>query len=136
MDKERLDAYNKELAKFQEENKKALEKGNYDNVRSSKFLKIGDLMIRLPFSTDEIKKEGEALHHCVGGYVNKVINGETEIFFIRRVSEPDKPFYTVEWKNNEIKQCYGFKNCEKTPEIDAFVNTFIQLMNNGTLQAA
>lgn len=136
LEQEKLDAYNQELVKFMKLNKEALEKESFNEVASSKFLKIGDLFIRLPYTTDEIKQEGEVLHHCVDRYVKKVINKETEIFFIRRASKPEKPFYTLEWKDNEIKQCYGFGNCDATPEVKSFMETFSQLMNRGSLYKA
>lgn len=135
LEAEALATYNQRLEEYAKINKQELERGNFMDVQNTKFLILGDLFIRLPYNADEIKKEGEALHHCVGNYINKVTSGETEIFFIRRKSEPDKPFYTLEWKNNQVRQCYGMKNCDKTPEVSAFVNTFTQLMTANTSAA-
>lgn len=90
-------------------------------------LKIEGLFIRLPAELDELKTEGEFLHHCVGTYRDKVAKGETMIFFIRREEEPDKPYYTLEWKGKVI-QCRGFKNCDMTPEVKAFVEIFQEKM--------
>ena len=90
-------------------------------------LKSGSLFIRLPREIEELKTEGEALHHCVGTYQEKVRKGETMIFFIRLVTDPEKPFYTLEWKG-KVVQCRGFKNCDMTPEVNAFVNVFEKKM--------
>jgi hypothetical protein len=76
----------------------------------------------------ELFQEGKALHHCVGGYAGRYAAGTTNIFVIRKSSEPDTPFYTMEViieKNvAQITQCYGFKHCNPTPEVKAFVEAF------------
>lgn len=90
-------------------------------------LRINGMFIRLPNKLDELKREGEELHHCVGTYRNRVARGETLIFFIRQEKDPDKPFYTLEWKGKVI-QCRGFKNCDMTPEVKAFVDIFQEKM--------
>ena len=90
-------------------------------------LRIKGMFIRLPKELDELKREGETLHHCVGTYRDKVARGDTMIFFIRLEAEPDRPFYTLEWKGRVI-QCQGFKNCDMTPEVKAFVNIFQEKM--------
>lgn len=90
-------------------------------------LDITGLFIRLPNRLEELKAEGEALHHCVGTYMEKVRKGETMIFFIRKKEEPDKPFYTLEWKGKVI-QCRGSHNCNMTPEVKAFTKVFEEKM--------
>lgn len=90
-------------------------------------LDIAGLFIRLPNRLEELKAEGEALHHCVGTYMEKVRKGETMIFFIRKKEEPDKPFYTLEWKGKVI-QCRGSHNCYMTPEVKAFTKVFEEKM--------
>ena len=90
-------------------------------------LKTYGMFIRLPKELDELKREGETLHHCVGTYQDRVAKGDTMIFFIRLESNPDQPFYTLEWKGRVI-QCRGFKNCDMTPEVKAFVNIFQEKM--------
>lgn len=82
------------------------------------------LILVVPRSADDIKAEGEALHHCVGNYVERVAKGETAIFFIRKKEEPEKPYYTMEWKNNKVYQCRGSHNCGMTPEVKAFTEAF------------
>ena len=76
--------------RIQKENKPKLEfRGqlNYDDE---------NYLIRLPKDEDEICKEGMSLHHCVGGYAHEHSIGSTTIMFLRKKSEPDKPFYTIE----------------------------------------
>lgn len=90
-------------------------------------LDVAGLFIRLPNRLEELKAEGEALHHCVGTYMEKVRKGETMIFFIRKKEEPDKPFYTLEWRGKVI-QCRGSHNCDMTPEVKAFTKVFEEKM--------
>lgn len=87
-------------------------------------MNIDGLFIRLPNDLKELTKEGEALHHCVGTYKEKVMKGETTILFIRKISQPDKPYYTLEWREGKVVQCRGMKNCDMTPEVKAFVEVF------------
>ena len=90
-------------------------------------LNIDGLFIRLPNKLEELKEEGESLHHCVGTYMEKVEKGETMIFFIRQKAAPEKPYYTLEW-HGRVVQCRGFRNCEMTPEVKAFVEIFGEKM--------
>lgn len=90
-------------------------------------LNVNGMFIRLPRKIEELKVEGEILHHCVGTYSEKVRKGETTIFFIRLTTDPEKPFYTLEWKGRVV-QCRGYKNCEMTAEVKAFVAIFEKKM--------
>lgn len=71
----------------------------------------GDLFIRQPQSIQEIVDEGRILSHCVGGYTERHANGKLHIMFLRKVSDPDTPYYTVEVSaSGKIVQCRGYKN--------------------------
>lgn len=72
----------------------------------------------------DLTEEGIKLHHCVGGYIQRVANGVTNIMFIRKTEEVDKPFYTVEITNDgAIQQIHGLCNCnvEKGSNLEKFV---------------
>ena len=56
----------------------------------------GEFFIRPAREQMELTAEGKALHHCVGGYIKRMAEGETAIFFLRKANEPDKPFKTLE----------------------------------------
>lgn len=86
-----------------------------------------NLTIRLPMSAEELIEEGAALHHCVGGYIGEIIQGQTVILFIRRKEEPDKPFYTLEWRNKKVFQCrttYN-KSYGNDERVHAFVDSWV-----------
>lgn len=90
-------------------------------------------LIRQPYSVKEIVAEGKALDHCVGGYAERHAEGITTIMFIRRISEPMEPFYTMEVSRDlEIKQCYGYKNNryhKKTEDIILFEERYQEYLD-------
>jgi hypothetical protein len=92
-------------------------------------IKGNGLILIVPANSAAIKEEGEALHHCVGTYIERVAKGETAIFFIRKENEPNKPYYTLEWRDNKVIQCRGMNNCSVTDKVKAFVKTFEEKMN-------
>lgn len=72
---------------------------------------FGDYVIRQPHSMEEIVDEGIKLSHCVGGYALRHADGTTTIMFLRKKSDPDTPFYTIEVsKNYKLVQCRGYAN--------------------------
>ena len=80
-----------------------------------------ELFIRPPKTVKEIIKEGAAQHNCVGGYVDRITNRQTIVLFLRRQSEPNKPFYTIEWRNNRVMQIEGKAHKPATPEVKEFM---------------
>lgn len=91
-------------------------------------IKGKELILRVPRDAQEIKNEGAALHHCVGTYVNRVAKGQTHIFFVRRVEEPDTPYFTMEYNKGRVIQCRGSHNCEMPQSVKTFVAAFEKLM--------
>lgn len=68
-------------------------------------------IIRLPKDCKEIVTEGNKQHICIGGYTSRHSLGNTNLFFLRKKSEPDAPFYAIEMDNNkQIVQIHGFGN--------------------------
>lgn len=93
------------------------------------------LMIRLPKDAGEIRREGELQHHCVATYIDEVEKHETLILFVRKIEDPDTPFYTMEWKNGKVAQCRGMRNAAMTPEVKAFVGAFERKMQKKDREA-
>lgn len=119
----------REAAKRMKKIKTAMEDIFKKNAGVDAFsIKGNGLLLVVPTSADEIRAEGAALHHCVGTYVDQIARGETKIFFIRKVAEPDRPYFTMEWKNNRIIQCRGIHNCGMPPEVEAFIKVFEKKM--------
>lgn len=86
------------------------------------------LILVVPTCAQDIRDEGEALHHCVGSYIDRVAKGETNIFFVRKADAPTVPFFTMEFKNGKVVQCRGNRNCGMPPEVEAFTKVFEQKM--------
>lgn len=108
-DEERRARYNKaeeeRLKKEEEKRKKVDEKRKGFEYEDDNFI------IRLPKNGNEIVSEGAKQHICIGGYVSRHSNGNTNLFFIRKKSNPEHPFYAIEMNNqNEVTQIHGFGN--------------------------
>lgn len=127
-----------QIIRYQECEKDMLEFAKRIEARKVFEYESGDLILRQPQCGEEIIAEGKALCHCVGGYAARHAQGKTNIFFIRKKSEPLKPYYTIEVSNNfKIVQCYGYRNNieqEKPDEIKAFVReyqNYLEELKNG-----
>lgn len=69
------------------------------------------LRIVVPKSGSEIVREGKTLHHCVGGYAARHIEGKTTILFLRHEKRPERPWMTIELTGKDtIRQIHGYKN--------------------------
>lgn len=88
------------------------------------------LIIFPPEKPADLIVEGDALEHCVGrmGYDKKHARGQSFIMFVRKESEKEKPYVTVEYDpaGKRILQSYGFKNSKPEPMVEAFLNQWIK----------
>ena len=121
-------AKEKEYIYKQETIKKARKRHSYLVERGYEW-SSGGVCTVVPDGADDIKREGKALHHCVGGYADQHANGTTNIIFIRRASEPDKPWFTLEVdpKTRRFRQCYGDHNRVKgtdDPDVGPFLKKY------------
>lgn len=84
-----------------------------------------DLMIVQPKQMADIAYEGKVLHHCVGGYAERHAKGALSIMFIRKKSEPDKPYYTMEVSSDgKIVQVRGKRNIAPDKDVDALIKDY------------
>jgi hypothetical protein len=67
-----------------------------------------DFCIVVPQTTEDFKREGDSQQNCVYTmYLQKVVEGNTNVVFVRRKSEPEKSFITCEVDNGgNIRQYY------------------------------
>lgn len=117
---DRKDTVEREKAKRDYQNIAKMHKG----LTKKYSMNFKGLCIVVPEAADEIVAEGQTLHHCVGTYLKKVANKETTILFVRRIEESKVPFFTMEIKDGEVKQCRGKNNCNMTGEVKGFVEKF------------
>ena len=84
-----------------------------------------DLIIRPAESSEEIIREGKKQIICIGGYVQRYADGITNLFFIRKKGEEEKPFFAVEIsKELRVVQVRGKRNCPRTQEVKEFMEVF------------
>jgi hypothetical protein len=67
----------------------------------------------------------------VARYAKSHSTGGTNIFFIRSVDDPDKPYYTLELKLPIGKEPYivqnrGLHNCARTEEVERFEAAWLE----------
>lgn len=88
----------------------------------------GEFFIRPAREQMELTAEGKALHHCVGGYIRRMAEGETAIFFLRKANEPDRPFYTLELQKKRVIQCRTEHNAsyDRNPDVKNFVDMWME----------
>lgn len=110
IEKAALEQMDEEYAPWKEQLKKALEwKGQ-------------NVGIFIPESLAELTMEGKILHHCVGSYKRDVALRKEGILFLRKLSCPDTPYYTIDVVKDPngkyaVRQCHGNCNSNPTPEI-------------------
>lgn len=73
----------------------------------------GEYCIIIPESPEDLVREGETLHHCVGGYASDHCNGRM-IFFVRHARRPERSWFTLNENMNGSTvnriQLHGYKN--------------------------
>jgi DNA-directed RNA polymerase subunit RPC12/RpoP len=91
-----------------------------------KFAFEHDGLILRPFeSVKEIVDEGNKLNICIGGsYPKRYVDGETDLFCIRKVDALNKPFYSMEIRNGEILQTQGKNHCLPDVDVQKFIQAF------------
>jgi len=81
-------------------------------LRTKYEMETAGYLIRVPTLAAEIRTEGNALKHCVGGYADRHMSGETTILFLRSSEQPDEPLCTIEMRSDgvTIRQIHGYRN--------------------------
>ena len=89
----------------------------------------GGILIRPCAAPEELDAEGKALSHCVATYKEKSTPaGKTAIFFVRKASEPDKPWFTLELDLEDftVLQNRGKCNCARTKAVETFEAAWLE----------
>ena len=111
-------------AKEDLDNKKDKKYEKYRKRDSYLEMETEQFVLRLPKRIHEIRQEGNAMHHCVATYIDRVAKGETTILFLRKKQDPETPFYTMEVNNGVMIQCRAKYNGDMTEEVKEFVELF------------
>ena len=104
--------------KYQKRKKALIRKFKYENEAMG-------FVVVVPDSVFDLIREGKDQHICVGTYVDRVADGITNVVYIRKLSEPDAPYGTMEISNdNRILQVRGKFNNDLPKEAMDFVKKF------------
>ena len=117
--------YNRQLALSQEEKLKEKQKKYEENVykEAVKFNYSDEnfSIIACEKLTDLIV-EGNTLNHCVGSYTDSVSEGREYILFLRKNSDIETPYFTIDLTpSKHVRQIHGKCNCNINDEIRPFV---------------
>jgi len=97
-----------------------------ENKKLIRDYKNSDYMIKVPETISDLIEEGFELNHCVGSYTCSIIKKTSKIFFIRKKSNPNISFVTVELdKNNQLIQAKGFSNKLPQKEVIKFIDNWV-----------
>jgi len=115
---------------------------NYDVMRQhydeQKFAKMVDhnfawekdeYCVVTPNKSDDIKNEGTELNHCVGSYIDSVLQGRTQIVFMRKSNTPDQSLVTLEIRSREIQQARGYANRLISDEEEKWLERYAKAKN-------
>lgn len=99
---------------------------NYTKHKAAWEFSYGNYTVIVPTKGQDIVEEGQKMHHCVGGYVNSVVEGNDYIVFIRHKDTPDVPYITCEvYTDGRIGQYYlAYDRRISNAEDLAFRNAF------------
>lgn len=107
----RHDEYTRRIQHMRDAEKDARIAANLERFTDALGFEFGGLILRPARDSAEVIMEGQALSHCVGGYVDRYAEGKTVICVLRRAVEPDTPWRTVEiTPDGRVVQDRGYKN--------------------------
>lgn len=69
-----------------------------------------DYILFAPRTSEDVKSEGSSLNHCVASYIKDILDGNTQIFFLRLKEEYKNSLVTVEVRNKAVVQARGISN--------------------------
>ena len=65
---------------------------------------FGEYAFIYPKCVQDIKDEAVSQNNCVASYIQRVLDGECHILFLRKKDSLDKSLVTIEVRNNKIVQ--------------------------------
>lgn len=79
----------------------------YERRKKHLTFEYGNYQIVLPTKSEDLIDEGRKMSHCVGGYINRVIQNSCYIVFVRNKATPDKCYITCQiMPDGSIRQYY------------------------------
>lgn len=101
-----------------------------ETVNPALGFKTGDYVILYPESSQDIKDEAVQQHNCVASYIDRVINKQCNIVFLRKKDNPEKSYITVELIDGKVVQAYRAYNQEISSEDKDILNKYEEYLKN------
>ena len=121
---------NEKKAKEQAERAKKLAKDLPKLKRKYAYASSG-LFIRPAEGPEDLLKEGCAQHNCVYScYAEQYLDRKTDILFVRKQSDPDQSYVTVEFKNGAVIQCRADHNRPAPPDVQEFMQAWLAYLRS------
>lgn len=130
------------IVRAQARAKKYEEKENKAQKTIKKFKKqyefVGEkYSVLVPEKALDIIREGQLMHHCVGGYVDRHFDGSLCICFLRKNDDIETPLYTIEMRGKEVGQIQRKGNAFPTfrpqdSEVKEFFNNWKKWVKEGS----
>ena len=83
-----------------------------------------------PSKTEDIKKEAVQQSNCVVSYIDRVINGQCDIIFMRNANTPNESLVTVEIRNKKVVQARRRFNESVTDEQQKVLDKYETFLSN------
>lgn len=121
---------NEKKAKEQAKRAKKLAKDLQKLKRKYTYASSG-LFIRPAEGPEDLLKEGCAQHNCVYScYTDPYLDRKTDILFVRKQSDPDQSYVTVEFKNGAVIQCRADHNRPAPPDVQEFMQAWLAYLKS------
>ena len=101
-----------------------------DRINKNMEKSFGDYTFIYPKCIQDIKDEAVQMSNCVASYVQKVIDGQCDILFLRKKESPDKSLVTIEVKYNKIVQARQRFNYQVTSEQQEVIDKWNKYYEN------
>ena len=101
---------------------------NYEAKAKAFNFTFGNYSVVVPTCTTDIIDEGTNMHHCVGGYVDRVVSGDTYIVFVRRTDTPNECYITAQVRLDGVIVQYflAYDRYINSTEDKEFYNAFAE----------
>ena len=109
-----------------------------NNKELIEFFKGSDgLQVFVPESSEELIREGISLHNCLKTYPDRVANGNTLIFFIRRMEDPTAPYIAMEYCHGRAVQIrFDYNQPVEDEKIISFADRLVKKLVEQNILAA
>lgn len=121
--------YNRLKQEFSEEKFKEQIRLDYEG-------RFGEYCFIYPKCTQDIKDEAVMQNNCVASYIDRVIDGQCHILFLRKLDNLEKSLVTIEVRDDKIVQAYRHFNDPITIEDQWIIDKWNKKHSNDVAEAA